>query len=80
MLHDLSTKYLLIQIIVTRLIHSLGVVNTGCSFTSCSEEECDDGNLSDADGCSTHCKVEEEYICTGNILPVFNSKILQYLK
>ncbi|KAF6027397.1 PAPPA [Bugula neritina] len=29
------------------------------------EEECDDGNLSDADGCSTHCKVEEEYVCTG---------------
>lgn len=27
--------------------------------------ECEDGNLYNGDGCSSTCKVEEGYICTG---------------
>ncbi|CDW85483.1 UNKNOWN [Stylonychia lemnae] len=39
----------------------------GCGdgvFKSLNEEECDDGNLSDGDGCSSNCKIEEFYNCT----------------
>lgn len=27
------------------------------------DEECDDGNLQDSDGCSSSCKVEQNYFC-----------------
>ena len=28
--------------------------------------ECDDGNLEDGDGCSSHCTVEYGYVCKGD--------------
>lgn len=29
-------------------------------------EECDDGNTTDGDGCSSTCTIEDGYVCTGN--------------
>jgi large repetitive protein len=60
---------------------SLGYIsnkNGGCKIPQCGDgylntnlgEECDDGNNSELDGCSSTCKIEEGWSCTTNELKV----------
>lgn len=69
---DIETYSYFIRVVMKRGKASQDVRFYGLSLTStCSNgligfgEECDDGGAVDGDGCSSTCKVEDGYVCSG---------------